>query len=66
MKTVNLKINSVEVKAEKRALRSKWTREMAADIETLTDIDMSSFEIYIAKQIRRESRMKSINKLFFN
>lgn len=66
MKTVNLKINSVEVKAEKRALRSKWTREMAADIEAHTDIDMSSFEIYIAKEFRKENRKKSIKKLFFN
>ena len=65
MKSINLKINSVEVKTEKRALRSKWTRELAKDLEVHQDIDMSSFEVYIAKQIRREIRMKSITKLFF-
>ena len=63
MKSINLDMNSVEVKSETRALKATWTREMAKDIESLTDFDMSSFEKYIAKEMRREMRKKSINKI---
>lgn len=63
MKSVNLNMTSVEVKAETRAIKCTWTREMAKDIESLRDFDMSSFEKYIAKEMRREMRKKSINKI---
>lgn len=66
MKTINLNMTSVEVKSEVRQLKCRWTRELAKDLEVHADIDMSSFERYIAKEFRKEERKKSINKLFFN
>ncbi len=66
MKSINLSMTSVEVKAETRAIRATWTREMAKDIETYHSFDMSSFEQYIAKELRKESRKKSINKILGN
>jgi len=66
MKSINLNITSIEVKAETRALKCKWTREMAKDLEVFTDIDMSSFEIYIAKELRRKNRKNSIKNIFSN
>jgi hypothetical protein len=62
MKSISLNMTSVEVKAETRALKCEWTRELSKDIDVCT----SSFEIYIAKEIRRELRKKSINKIFKN
>jgi hypothetical protein len=66
MNSINLNMTSVEVKAETRALKCEWTREMAKDIDTYHNFDMSSFEIYIAKEMRKEMRKKSINKIFQN
>ena len=66
MKSVNLNMTSVEVKAETKALKCKWTREMSKDLESFTDIDMSSFEIYIAKELRRANRKNSIKYIFPN
>lgn len=66
MHSINLNINSVEVKASVRTLKSKWTREMATDLDHHTDLDLSSFEIYFAKQIRKEKRKESIKKIFNN
>lgn len=64
MKSIDINMTSVEVKSETRKIRSTWTVEMAKDIQSLTDIDMSSFERYFVKEIRREDRKKSINKIF--
>lgn len=66
MKSIGLNMTSVEVKAETRAIRATWTPELAKDIESYHSFDMSSFEIYIAKELRREGRKKSINKIFQN
>jgi hypothetical protein len=66
MNTINLNITSVEVKAETRAIKTTCSREMVKDLESFTDLDTSSFERYIAKELRRESRKKSINKIFQN
>lgn len=66
MESVNLNMTSVEVKAETRALKCKWTREMSKDLEVFTDIDMSSFEIYFAKELRRKNRKNSIKNIFPN
>jgi hypothetical protein len=59
-------MKSIEVKAKTRALRSTWTREMAIDINQFSGIDNSSFESYLIKEIRKEKRKKSINKIFQN
>ena len=66
MKSINLNVNSVEVKAETRQVRCEWTSEMAKDLESFTDLDLSSFEVYIAKELRRQNRKKSINKILKN
>jgi hypothetical protein len=47
-------------------LKATWTRELAKDLEIFTGIDNSSFESYFVKEMRRESRKKSINKIFQN
>lgn len=65
METINLNMTSVEVKSEVRKLQCEWTRELAKDLEVHADIDMSSFEKYIARELRKEGRKKFINKLFF-
>jgi|LauGreDrversion4_2_1035121.scaffolds.fasta_scaffold268706_2 hypothetical protein len=66
MKSVDISMTSVEVKAQTRTLKASWTREMAKDLEVFTDIDMSSFEIYIAKELRRKNRKNSIKNIFSN
>lgn len=66
MKSIGLNMTSVEVKAETRQLRATWTPELAKDIASYHNFDMSSFETYIAKELRREGRKKSINKIFQN
>ena len=66
MKSVDISMTSVEVKAQTRTLKASWTREMAKDLEVFTDIDMSSFEIYITKELRRKNRKNSIKNIFSN
>jgi hypothetical protein len=66
MKSIDISMTSIEVNAETRAIKSTWTREMAKDLELHNDIDMSSFEKYFAKELRRELRKNSINKIFQN
>ena len=66
MKSIDTSMTSIEVKAETRAIKSTWTREMVKDLELHNDIDMSSFEKYFAKELRRELRKNSINKIFQN
>jgi len=66
MKSVDISMTSVEVKAQTRTLKASWTREVAKDLEVFTDIDMSSFEIYIAKELRRKNRKNSIKNIFSN
>ena len=66
MKSVDISMTSVEVKAQTRTLKASWTREMDKDLEVFTDIDMSSFEIYIAKELRRKNRKNSIKNIFSN
>lgn len=66
MKSIDINMTSVEVKSKTRAIKATWTPELAKDIQSLTDFDMSSFEQYIAKELRKESRKNSINKIFQN
>ncbi len=62
MKSVDINLTSVEVKSQTRTLKASWTREMATDIDHFS----SSFEKYFAKELRRENRKNSINKIFNN
>lgn len=64
MNSVNLNMTSVEVKAETRATRATWTPEMAKDIQSLTDLNMSSFENFFVKQLRVDNRKNSIKNIF--
>ena len=54
-------MKSVEVKAETRAIKCEWTREMATDISQFSNI----YEDF-AKEVRKEMRKISINKIFKN
>lgn len=66
MNSVNLNIKSVEVKSETRSLKVEWTRELATDISQFAGFDTEYFERVLASEYRRESRKKSINKIFKN
>ena len=59
-------MKSIEVKAETRAIRATWTREISYNISQFSGIDNSSLESYLIKEIRKEKRKKSINKIFQN
>jgi hypothetical protein len=56
-------MTSVEVKAETKAIKCEWTREMATDISQFAGFD-DYFDRVLAKEFRRELRKKSINKIF--
>lgn len=66
MKSINLNMTSVEVKAETRSIKATWNRELAADISSFTNIDTDFLESVLTKELRRETRKKSINKIFKN
>jgi hypothetical protein len=66
MKSIDIEMTSVEVKAKTRAIKATWNRELVKDLEVFTGIDSSSFENYFVKEMRREMRKKSINKIFQN
>jgi len=66
MKSIDIKMTSVEVKSKTRAIKATWNRELVKDLEVFTGIDSSSFENYFVKEMRREMRKKSINKIFQN
>jgi hypothetical protein len=56
MKSIDLKMTSVEVKAETRPLRTKWTREMAADLQSIHMDDASEIEAALMKEWRNMTR----------
>jgi len=60
MKKVNIKMTSVEVKAEVRELRCKYTREMARDINMYSGIDPYG----VNSSMRTIKRKDSINNIF--
>jgi hypothetical protein len=66
MKSIDIEMTSVEVKSKTRAIKATWNRELVKDLEVFTGIDSSSFENYFVKEMRREMRKKSINKIFQN
>lgn len=59
-------MTSLEVKTELRPLKCEWTREMAKDLQYHRDVDMSSFELFISKQMRANNRKNSIKNIFLN
>jgi len=56
MKSIDLKMNSVEVKVETRLLRTKWTREMAADLQSIHMDHASEIEVALMKEWRNMTR----------
>ena len=62
-------MRSVQVKAETRAIRATWTRELAADLDSYHNIDIEQELSLLKEEIRKErasNRKKSINKIFNN
>jgi len=60
MKSIDLKMTSVEVKTETRPLRAQWTREMATDLQSMYDIDHTSgIEETLMKECRNINRTSS-------
>ena len=70
MKSINLNMTSIEVKAEIRAIKSTWTPEIAADLESYHNLDVEKELEYLLKDELRKQRVsnrkKSINKIFQN
>ena len=62
MKSININMTSVEVKAEVRALRCEWTTEMVSDLNSFHGLDPNIFE----KSLRRETRKEKIKNIFNN
>ena len=62
-------MRSVQVKAETRAIRATWSREMAADLDSYHNIDIEQELAHLKEEIqktRSSNRKKSINKIFNN
>ena len=61
-------MRSVQVKAETRAIRATWTRELAADLDSYHNIDIEDeLSQILKKELSKErcnKRKKSIDKIF--
>ena len=70
MRSINVNMTSVEVKAGTRAIRATWTPKMAADLESYHNIDIEQELSHLLKEEIRKNRVsnrkKSINKIFQN
>ncbi len=63
MKSIDLKMVSVEVKAETRPLRAQ-SAEMAKELNSFYSIDVESeLEHLLANEIKKEERKSSIRKI---
>ena len=56
MKSIDLKMTSVEVKAETRPLCAQWTREMSKDFQMYCTHDTATIETAIMKEWTNMSR----------
>lgn len=65
MKEVDFKIETIEVKAQTKKLRSKWSYDMLYDLNSFGGIT-DNLEKEIVKSLRREKRLKSIENIFTN
>ena len=59
MKSIDLKMTSVEVKTETRPLRAQWTRELATDLQSM---HVSKMEVALMKEWRNMTR-SSVRRL---
>jgi hypothetical protein len=68
MKSVDLKMTSVEVKTTTRQLRTQWTREMATDLSSYHNIDTSKMEAALMKEwanmTRTSTRKSKTRKIY--
>ena len=65
MKEISVNMTTVEVKAQTRALRVNWTREVIQDINSMGGISLA-LEREIMISIRKEKRMNSIKNILPN
>jgi hypothetical protein len=65
MKEISVNMTTVEVKAQTRALRANWTREVIHDINSMGGISLA-LEREIMISIRKDKRMNSIKNIFPN
>lgn len=64
MKSIDLKMVSVEVKAETRPLRAQ-SAEMAKELNSFYSIDVvSELERLLVNEIKKEERKSSIRKIY--
>ena len=64
MKSIDLKMVSVEVKTETRPLRAQ-SAEMAKELNSFYSIDVvSELERLLANEIKKEERKSSIRKIY--
>jgi hypothetical protein len=63
MKSLNLNMTSVEVKAEARALRASWSSEMVQDLNSYNGVSLKK---EIERIFRIEKRKESIKNIFSN
>jgi hypothetical protein len=69
MKSIDLKMTSVEVKTETRPLRAKWTREMVVDLQRIHGMDhVSKIETALMKEwtdiTRTSTRRLKVRKIY--
>lgn len=64
MKSIDISMTSVEIKAETRALKCDWTRELTQDLEVFSELSIDSLEEYFIAEMRRTNRRNKIQKLF--
>lgn len=63
MKSIDINMTSIEVKAEVRPLRCKWSAEMASDLNSFHGLDPSVFEKSLRRELRREKIKNIFNKV---
>jgi hypothetical protein len=60
MKSIDLKMTSVEVKTETRPLCAQWTRALATDLQSMYGMDhVSKIETALMKEWRNMTRTSS-------
>ena len=63
-------MKTIEVKAQTRAIKATWTRELADDLNSYHNLDIEKELSYLLKEELRKQRVskrkKSINKIFQN
>ena len=69
MKSIDLKMTSVEVKTETRPLHTQWTRELATDLQSMYGMDhVSKMETALMKEwndiARTSTRRLKVRKIY--